>query len=760
MHPAREQLPTIRRPRLWLSLAITLVMVGAMAVLRLVIYRDLLVPLGFGLPLLVVLWTRDRISLWTMAGAFSAITVIKVFRVLPEEALDSRLHEWVMLGLMLVNIWAVAVVLHLVLNYRDALERANVELATANDELEASNEELSAREEEISHQNEELQSQTEELEQQSEELQSQTEELQQQAEQMQQINEELVRRERAMHALLEASASLDDHSDEQQVISNLCQVAMRVLAEAPAAASIVIRDGEDLVLRGHCGFGPAGPLRERWPVEQSLGAVVMERGQTARLDDTDLRPDLVMPERAEGGRFRSVLASPLWVGGQIVGALEIFSNTPRHWAEEDFRVSQWLAGQAGLVLESLKLKGELDDRRREAEEASQRKTRFLAAVSHDVRTPANAISLMAELIRRSAGDPAAQREIPALVRDLQSSARALVELVSDVLDLARFDSGQMDMRPARFDLCDAIQREVRQLSPLAQSKGLPLIVEGCDQPLWLFSDRMKLARVLGNLIGNAIKFTERGSVRVCCEPMDGQGIEVRIIDTGVGISAEHLPVIFDEFHQLRNPERDRTKGAGLGLAICKRLSHALGCELSVRSELDRGSMFTLHIPPACGMHPPHRHPLVEEEPDRQPGLLAALRVLLVEDHDTTRRATARLLASEGAIVAQAATGREAIHLLAHESPDVLLLDLMLPDIDGSDVLRHLQEARPASLRCVLAVSGDVTEARAAQVKCLGADALVPKPVDVEHLVRMIESRSGGVGRPDDPSSLMPRVDLP
>ncbi len=246
------------------------------------------------------------------------------------------------------------------------------------------------------------------------------------------------------------------------------------------------------------------------------------------------------------------------------------------------------------------LQRELDVRRREAEEASVRKTRFLAAVSHDVRTPANAISLLAELIRRTASLPGRESEIAEMAKELHSSAMALVSLLGDVLDVTRFDAGRIELQESEFDLRDLLQMECKHLMPLARDKNLNFTFEeGAD--LWVHSDKIKLARVIGNLIGNAIKFTEHGEVRVTYgfEPGsndDPRRVRIAVTDTGVGIAPENLSYIFDEFFQLRNPERDRNKGNGLGLTICKRLADAMGAELDVKSASGKGSTFSVYLP--------------------------------------------------------------------------------------------------------------------------------------------------------------------
>ncbi len=250
------------------------------------------------------------------------------------------------------------------------------------------------------------------------------------------------------------------------------------------------------------------------------------------------------------------------------------------------------------------LQREIDMRRREAEEASIRKTRFLAAVSHDIRTPANAISLLAELIRRSATSPTMAADVPELATELHNNAMSLVNLLSDVLDIARFDSGRVELQESEFDVARFMADEQGQMLPLARDKGIEVTFDPPEGWLWLQTDRIKLSRILGNLVANAIKFTDRGSVRVTVARTPDGGVRFGVADTGIGIAPEHLRHIFDEFFQLRNPERDRNKGSGLGLTICKRLVDAMGGRLEVQSTPGVGSEFQVTLPPSAVARPP------------------------------------------------------------------------------------------------------------------------------------------------------------
>jgi signal transduction histidine kinase/CheY-like chemotaxis protein len=417
----------------------------------------------------------------------------------------------------------------------------------------------------------------------------------------------------------------------------------------------------------------------------------------------------------------------------------LFGAAP--FLDDEGHVSGAVASFADIT-ELKRVQRELDLRRREAEEASVRKTRFLSAVSHDIRTPANAINLMAELIRRASTSDELQKELPNLAERLQANTRSLIELVGDLLDVARFDSGRVELVESQFLLGDLIADECRQLSLLAEAKEIQLISEPLERPIRLFSDRVKLGRVIGNLLGNAIKFTRVGTVHISAgfmSPVDRR-VMIRVQDTGPGIAPENLARIFDEFAQLHNPERDSSKGFGLGLTICKRLIEVMGGEIIVESQLGQGSAFTIVLPTSAVVFNFDHVSVTPETPAPAAvnGSRLNLNVLLVEDHTATRKGTAELLRQEGAQVREAANGHEAYHALAEQTPDVLLLDMMLPDIDGREILAHLQSKPLPGLKGVVVLTGDLTKERLADVQRLGADALIGKPIDLAKLLTAIE----------------------
>jgi signal transduction histidine kinase len=242
---------------------------------------------------------------------------------------------------------------------------------------------------------------------------------------------------------------------------------------------------------------------------------------------------------------------------------------------------------------------ELTRRRHEAEEASGRKTRLLNAVSHDIRNPVNTINLMAEVIRRTAEDPALATQVPQMARRLQSNAQSLVALVSEVLDIAHLNSGLLQRRETTFSLNDFIDAKYRDHAPLAEAKSLQLISEAPERTVRVRADRVKLDRIVTNLVTNAIKFTTSGSVTLSAAVAPDGAVAIRVRDTGVGIADHELGHIFDEFAQFNVPLGNLNGGWGLGLAISRRLVNFIGATLGVESELGRGTVFTVLLPREC-----------------------------------------------------------------------------------------------------------------------------------------------------------------
>lgn len=239
---------------------------------------------------------------------------------------------------------------------------------------------------------------------------------------------------------------------------------------------------------------------------------------------------------------------------------------------------------------------ELEQHRSQIEEISSRKTQMLASISHDIRSPMQAIVLMAEVMRRASEQPEQVTRIPALAQRLQANAASVVDFLSEVIDVASFDTGRITINNSEFDLGELMAVQRQRLLPMAESKGLSLVADPCD--LRLRTDRVKLGRVIANLVGNAIKFTDAGSVTITSGMTEKDQVFIRVADTGRGIKPEDLDRIFVEFAQVDQSSPAQAGGWGLGLAISRRLVNLLGGEIHVQSELQKGSVFTVSLPPS------------------------------------------------------------------------------------------------------------------------------------------------------------------
>jgi signal transduction histidine kinase len=256
------------------------------------------------------------------------------------------------------------------------------------------------------------------------------------------------------------------------------------------------------------------------------------------------------------------------------------------------------AGQLKVIYEELGRGHRLEKELVESREESGRKGFFLNAVSHDLRTPLNSLTLQVSVAERSAqaGDDSALRQA---LNDMKASARATTHLLDTLLEFAHADWAADSNTVSRFRLAEALQEVIDQHHAAAQVKGL-LLHSDCPADLIIATDRVKLGRVLSNLVSNAVKFTEHGSVRLEVETRE-RTVLVHVVDTGVGLSPEGRERLFEEFYQVSNHERDRRKGFGLGLAIARRLTRQLGGDVSVESVEGQGSRFSITLADAIGV---------------------------------------------------------------------------------------------------------------------------------------------------------------
>jgi signal transduction histidine kinase len=241
------------------------------------------------------------------------------------------------------------------------------------------------------------------------------------------------------------------------------------------------------------------------------------------------------------------------------------------------------------------LYAELDQNALQLREAADLKSRFLSYMSHEFRTPLASITSVTDILLVRLDGPLTGEQERQL-RFVQGSVRELTEMVDDLLDLAKVDAGRISISPEWFEMVDLFSALRGMFRPIVASSGVSLIFEEPYQVPPIYTDDKKLAQILRNFISNALKFTPQGEVRVSAEVIDGQMIEFAVTDTGIGIAAEHLPVLFSDFVQLDTRIQKRLRGTGLGLSLAKKFAELLRGSVAVQSELGRGSRFSVLIP--------------------------------------------------------------------------------------------------------------------------------------------------------------------
>ena len=341
------------------------------------------------------------------------------------------------------------------------------------------------------------------------------------------------------------------------------------------------------------------------------------------------------------------------------------------------------------------LYAELDEKAAELRQASDLKTRFISNMSHEFRTPLNAILALARLLLdRADGDLSPEQEKQ--VQFIRQSAGGLLELVNDLLDIAKIEAGKIELRPAAFDIADLFAGLRGMFKPLADRRPVDLAFAAPDDLPPLVTDETKLTQILRNLISNALKFTERGQVRVTAAACGADEATFAVSDTGIGIPPAHQARIFEEFEQVANGLQARTKGTGLGLPLSRRLAGLLGGTLSVESAPGAGSTFTLRIP--------RRHPATLEP---APTPAVHRRALIIDDEEATRYVLRRLLAGEGWATSEASDGISGLQQARTIRPHLIVMDLNMPGLDGFAVLDELA-ADPATAHIPVVVCTGLT----------------------------------------------------
>jgi len=401
-----------------------------------------------------------------------------------------------------------------------------------------------------------------------------------------------------------------------------------------------------------------------------------------------------------------------------------------------------VVGIARDITERKRFEDRLRTAKSEAERANVAKSKFLASASHDLRQPVQSLVLfMGALQGHVDGTPAMR-----ILHSMEQSLDGLRMLLDGLLDVSKLDAGLVTASPVPMPLASIIQRLANEYTLRAAEQGLRFRISGCSAVVQ--SDPVLLERILRNLVENALRYTERGGVLVGCRRR-GDQLRIEVADTGIGIALDRQQEVFEEFFQVGNPERDRGKGLGLGLAVVRRLARLLGHEVEVRSIPGRGSTFAVTVPliEVSGNSPEHSEAVAPEESS---GV-----VLVIDDEELVRAGMQAMIETWGYRVLTGASRHDAIRLLEADPPDILLADYRLRDGEtGLDVIRTVQVRLGKRIPAAI-VTGDTAPERLAEAQA-GGYRLLHKPVAATDLRTAVVELMGQTARPGaDPQGAGP-----
>ncbi|MEX2335491.1 MAG: hybrid sensor histidine kinase/response regulator, partial [Pseudohongiella sp.] len=451
-------------------------------------------------------------------------------------------------------------------------------------------------------------------------------------------------------------------------------------------------------------------------------------------------PLLLLTNLGQGIAFLSIFRSPadIEISAAMLAIMILLMQFGRRNAEvfaESIRIRDENREQ-NVKLEKDKLI--IEKALNVARKANEEKNRFMAAASHDLRQPLHAMTLFLGSLRHMGGDERTRE----LIDKIDETSSLLHEQFNSLLDLSKFDAGVITADHTEFRLDALLKNIVDGVMPEAQSKNIDLHLY--ISPVTVHSDMLLLERMFRNLIINAVRYTDKGSVVVQAR-LQRAGLNISVIDTGIGIAPDDQQRIFHDYYQVSNRARSKGKGSGLGLAIVKRIAALLEMKLTLKSEPGVGSTFSVHVPGRAVVNGGDES--LQSRSDQPEGDLEGVRTLVVDDDPAILDAVTGLLRTWGCHVVSAASPEQLERLMAsdHEFELVLLDDMLHDEVTGLDIARDLLQYLPRQR--ILLATGNVSSARLAEIREAGFNVLV-KPVDYYVLRQALQDAMKTPDRPN------------
>jgi signal transduction histidine kinase len=465
------------------------------------------------------------------------------------------------------------------------------------------------------------------------------------------------------------------------------------------------------------------PHIARFVMGEGILGYAVEQLETLNITDATLDPRFKMLDQSRSPR--SLMVQPLATPQRVVGAMTISRERVDPFTELDAAILKVIVNQASIAIENGRLYEQLQDHAGELEianaqiaEVSRLKSEFLANMSHELRTPLNAILGFSELLRDDLAGKISEKQRFDCLDNIHNSGRHLLSLINDILDLTKIEAGRMDLVYEEFGVDSATREVLNVVRSLAMKKEIDISSEIEPQNALLVADKNKFKQVLYNLLSNAIKFTPPdGKVAVKATAAE-ENLVITVKDSGIGIQKELQHKIFGAFYQVQSASNREYPGTGLGLALTKKLVELHGGTIDFDSQAGEGTTFRVELP-------------------LRPGPSKRNRVLVVEDNPSNLDLARMVLEGNGFAVDTASNGFEGLEKARHLQPDLILMDMQLPGVDGLAVTRQLKaDPATASIK-VVALTANALKGSEEQALAAGCSGYIAKPIELKKFMLQV-----------------------
>jgi signal transduction histidine kinase/CheY-like chemotaxis protein len=556
-----------------------------------------------------------------------------------------------------------------------------------------------------------------------------------------------------LRALGEVSQAVNSTLDLETVLTTI--VAKATQLSGTEAGAIYVLDGAQREFRLRATYGMSEELiaaiTDQHAALSNAVSEAAEQGEPVQAADLQNEPPSMVNDIIMKAGYRARLLVPLIRSGQTVGALVVRRMQPGEFPKSTIELVKTFAAQSVLAIQNARLFSEIEVKSRQlaaardaADEANRTKSSFLANMSHELRTPLNAIIGLSDMLASNTARFGTDKALEPL-RRVHRAGTHLLGLINQILDLSKIEAGRLELHLERVNILPLVEEVIGTARPLAEQNKNRLSVECPGDLPPIEADAMRVRQILLNLLSNACKFTKDGSIILRVRPVAHQGqdcIAFAVADSGIGMTPEQLGRLFEEFSQGDATTARQYGGTGLGLAITRRLCQMMGGDVSVTSEVGKGTTFTVRLPVAAAVVVARDQPS-ETGTDVPSGNC----VLVIDDDATARDLIADYLRQAGFVVITAAGGAEGLKRAKDHHPIAITLDVIMPDIDGWTVLAALRgDPQLADIPVVMATIVD--ERR--QGMTLGAVGYLTKPIDGDKLVEIIRR----YGAPSGPTQVL------